>query len=101
MWQTILVENQRSLRLSVAGIPDQIRSWLREPQPKEQALFHGRDAEFKEIGVFLDQELKSVRHFDQLSADSEHIEGLLEIYFPTIVSSPLRSLILWSHLRCP
>ena len=28
--QTILVENQPGLSLSVAGIPDQIRSWLRE-----------------------------------------------------------------------
>ena len=28
--QTILVEDQPGLRLSVAGIPDQIRSWLRE-----------------------------------------------------------------------
>jgi hypothetical protein len=59
--QTILVENQPVLRLSVTRIPDQIRSWLREPRPKEQALFHGRDAEFKEIGVFLDQELFTPR----------------------------------------
>jgi len=28
--QAILVEDQPGLRLSVAGIPDQIRSWLRE-----------------------------------------------------------------------
>ena len=49
-----------------------------KPQPRQQALLHRRDAEFTEIGVFVDQRLFTLR---PRRLSGELSEFLLETWF--------------------